>query len=577
MTPRDYRFIERLPDKKLRRQAMRELCRTDLYFLCRYVLGYEDMEDQTDIHYRMCSELDRVDTLATLVKYGIIRPGEELDRYLRYLLLVFRGGFKTSICLGKVIQWLIRDRDAQIGIGSDTKERATGRTKDLRDVIEQNEKLKWLFPDVFYKNPANASDLWKMDEFNIRRTRRDLRKGGFSVASVTAFGLFPMPTGWHFDRAYIDDLENDDNCKNDDMIEKLNHALGLFIPILRPTAPFLVSGTIYNESGPNNLLSKRWYTYRRPIEIGVDKKPSFPRMYPRVVIDRIRRDITDEWVWNGQYLLKASTRTDKFLYPFRGVKIRKVTVEIATIFHEREKLGRTTREAVSLAECTVFITVDPGGGASEQTATRRTDKVGWCVNAVDVQGRWHILDMGARHMDDPGLMDFLFFLHDKWHPYVLGVEPMPHLEPYMRLSYKMRGRALVTHPLTPKRRDKSDRIKALNAYWPTIYFADTLDLEGHIQGWYVDKEHGDDDLDALAYQIDIVHAPTKEQLQRQKEKYRELEEQSQLEQLPPRERREWERIRKAAKRPPADEAWEQEIGEFYGGGAYDHGYARDAL
>lgn len=577
MTPRDYSFIQHLPDKKLRRQAMRELCRTDLYFLCRHVLGYEDMEDETDIHYRLCSELDRVDTITTLVKYGIIRRGEELDRYLRYLLLVFRGGFKTSICLGKCIQWLIRDRDAQIGIGSDTKERATGRTKDLRDVIEQNEKLKWLFPDVFYEHPANKTDLYKMDEFNVRRTRRDLRKGGFSVASVTAFGLFPMPTGSHFTHTYIDDLENDDNCKNDDMIEKLNQALGLFIPILRPTAPFLVSGTIYNETGPNHVLSKRWYTYKRPIEMGPDHAPTFPRMYPRVVIDRIRRDIPDEWVWNGQYLLKASTRTDKFLYPFRGVKLNRVTVESATIFHEREKLGRVTREAISLAECTIFITIDPGGGASEQTATKRTDKVGWCVNAVDVQGRWHILDMGARHLDDPALMDFLFFLYDKWRPYAIGIEKMPHLEPYMRLAYKVRGRALVTHPLTPKKRDKSERIRALNAFWSTMYFADTLDLEEHVRGWYTDKEHGDDDLDALAYMIDIVHAPAKEELQKQREKHRELEEQSQLEQLPPRERREWERIRKAANRPSEDEAWEQELGEFYGGGTYDHGYARDAL
>lgn len=546
---------------------MRELCRTDLYFLCRYVLGYEDMEDHTDLHYRLCSELDRVDTIATLVKYGVIRSGDELDRYLRYLILVFRGAFKTSICLGKVIQWLIRDRDAQIGIGSDTKERAAGRTKDLRDVIEQNEKLKWLFPDVFYQTPANKADLWKMDEFNVRRTRRDLRTGGFTVSSITAFGLFPMPVGAHFTHVYIDDLENDDNCKNDDMIEKLNTALGLFIPILRPTAPFLISGTIYNETGPNNLLSKRWYTYKRPIETGVDRKPTFPKVYPRPVIDRIRRDIPDDWVWNGQYLLKASTRTDKFLYPFRGVKLKKVTVEAATIFHEHG----TLREAVSLAECTVFVTVDPSGGASEQTATRRSDKVGWCVNAVDVKGRWHILDMGAKHLDDPALIDFLFYLSDKWRPYAIGIEKMPHLEPYMRLAYKVRGRALVTFPLTPKRRDKSERIRALNAFWETMYFADTLDLEGRVQGWYTDQEHGDDDLDALAYQIDVVHAPTPEQLKKQKEKYAELEAQHQLEQLPPKERREWERIQKAAKRLPEDDAWEHEWSEFCGG------YAREAL
>lgn len=554
--PRDYSFLTSIVDKKIRKAAMRELCRTDLYFLCRHVLGYADMEDETDIHYRMCSELDRVDTVETLLKYRVITPGQATDASLRYLLLVFRGAFKTSIALGKVIQWLIRDKDAQVGIGSDTKERAAGRTKDLRDVVETNEKLKWLFPDVFYKDPANQTDLWKMDEFNVRRSRRDLRTGGFSVSSITAFGLFPMPTGSHFTHVFIDDLENDDNCNNDDMVEKINKALELFIPVLRPTAPLLVAGTIYNENGPNNLLRKRWPTYCRPI-VSKLGEPTFPKMYPREVIARIRNDIRDEWVWNGQYLLKASKRTDKFLYPFRGVKLHKITVEGTTIYRENE--------ATRLEDCLVFITVDPGGGASEAQATRKTDKVGWCVNAVDVKGRWNILDMGARHLSDPELVDFLFYLHDRWRPHALGIEKMPHLEPYLRLAYQVKKRALSTFPLTPKRRDKAERIRALNTFWDTIFLNDRLDIEGTIHGWYTDMEHGDDELDALAYQIDIAHAPTPDQLKKQQDRYRDMEEEHVLQALPPKERAEWKHWKNVAKQQqePEEEAWASELEDFF--------------
>lgn len=509
-----YGFLQDIEDHEVRHQYIRELCKSDLYFLCRFVLQYTKMETQTDIHTRLCSELD--------------------EDPFRFLVLVFRGAFKTSIAMGKVIQWLIRDRTAQVGVGSDTKERAADRVRDIRDVIANNRKLKELFPEVFYADPENESPLWKAEEFTVKRPPRDEREGGFSLASVTAFGLDPLPTGSHYTHVLLDDVENDFNQANDAQIEKLNRNLALFTPIPQVHAPIIMVGTVYSKHGPNTNFQRKWKTYKCPI---VDKHghPTFPSLYGKDEIARIHSECEDEWTWGGQYLLKAYDREDNYLFPFKGKQFKYGEL--------RDSVFTRDGHEIKLDECLVYITVDPSGGANEQQGRQnnKLDKAGVCVNAVDLSGHWNICDLYKKYLDDDQFLDELFSLDTKWKPYLIGIEKMPHLDSLIRREMKARGHTLKLCELKPSRRKKSDRIRGLLPLLGDMTLASHLmGKDRELSGWHTEVEHGDDDWDALAYQIDIARKPDRGTINQTRIENRKADTKERLSQMSMSERSEWE-------------------------------------
>jgi len=561
----DYQFLTELADDRVRTEVMRELCRRDLYFLCRHVLGYKDLEPETDIHYTFCHLLDRADRAQTLLQLGAFAPDTQI---LRLLALLFRGSFKTSICEGKVIQWLLRDPLAQIGVGSDTADRAGERTRDIRDILENNVMLKSLFPDLFYDKPMNQADLWRYDEFNIKRPSRDQRPGGFARSSVNAFGLDPLPTGSHFTHVWLDDVENEANQNTPETIDKLNRNMRLFFPLLQPEAPVVMTGTIYSKEGPNTTFQRTWYTYLRPIYTAnhpphTVHTPTFPSKFPLATIQRLKDDINDEWTWHGQYLLHSMHRTDKYLFPFQRVQLQTVRIHHAG----DDQFLLYEDGPVPLSETAVYITVDPSGGASAFTATKLSDKVGWWVVAVDKAGRWAVLEIGNEFLGDVEFLDRLFTLYDTWQPEVIAIEKDRHLDGMVRLSFDRHHRSLPIAYWHSHGIAKEQRIRSLLPLLPSIYFneefAATYQLR--LRAWHTQQLHDDDDHDAGAAMIEIARAPTAAQIAQKAQRARDLRDDNRYKSLALPERRAWKKARDLEKRArnPQAENWHDELADFY--------------
>jgi hypothetical protein len=198
---------------------------------------------------------------------------------------------------------------------------------------------------------------------------------------------------------------------------------------------------------------------------------------------------------------------------------------------------------VSLLDTLIYITVDSSGGADETSATTRTDKVGWCVNAVDMYSNWFILELQAAHLSDEQFIQRLFELDDKYLPHTFGIELMPHLATVMRLQFKLLNRSLKIVELKHGRRNKADRITRLRPLLKNTYFLDQnhAHIQHRLRNWYTEQEHDDDDLDAFGYQIDIAHAPTPDSIVSHRKQRQERLEEMQLLRLPPAERTEWKK------------------------------------
>ena len=195
-----------------------------------------------------------------------------------------------------------------------------------------------------------------------------------------------------------------------------------------------------------------------------------------------------------------------------------------------------------LNDTVTYVTIDPASSASPAVATPRTDKWGFCVNSINAAGEWFIQDLFAEHLTDEMFLEKLWQLDALYKPYLIGVEVAPHLETLVRLEFLKKKRSLNLTWLRPKGRKKELRIQALNGIVKNCYF--NTKVLGYVQNlmrrWYTEMEHGDDALDAFAYQIDICSPPTETILNSQRE-YREQQETKQiLEGLPPSQRPEWE-------------------------------------
>lgn len=213
---------------------------------------------------------------------------------------------------------------------------------------------------------------------------------------------------------------------------------------------------------------------------------------------------------------------------------------------------------VRLMDTLIFATVDPSGGASEQEATARTDKCGWCVAAVDVNDNRFILEMDSKHLTDEQFVEHIYAINQQWLPKLIGIEKTPHLLTHFRHIEQRKKLVLPLYELKPNRRKKSDRIRSSGTTFGRTYFID-MDkdrIEQLFRGWYDEMEHGDDALDAFAYLDDIVFPPTPEALQAHIKEVVKIMADVYVELLPKHVQEEWAFVKRFTQSQPSyDEDW----------------------
>lgn len=227
-----------------KRERLRGLARTDLYFLLRYLLRRNDVE-----HPWLFERIREVEA----------RPDGYLDLWAR-------GHYKsTIITFGKTIQDILashgEDPLAHWGgleptfcIFSHTRPIAKAFLRQIKTEFEQNWVLKELFPDVLYPHPDRQAPRWSEDAGIVVRRRSNPKE-----ATVEAWGLVDgQPTSKHFNVLIWDDVVTRESVTSPEMIRKTTEAweLSLNLGDRRPRKRMI--GTRYHFAD----------TYRDVIERG---------------------------------------------------------------------------------------------------------------------------------------------------------------------------------------------------------------------------------------------------------------------------------------------------------------------
>jgi predicted phage terminase large subunit-like protein len=191
-----------LTDARKRKQeaaVLRALCRRDLFFLLVYVCGRTDLDD--DFHFARSRDI-------------MAEPDGMMDVWCR------EHGKSSMVTFGKSLQDILVNQEERICIFSHTKTVASDHLQPIKYEMEENNKLKKLFPDILYANPSKQSPKWTEDAIQVKR------RGNYVENTVEASGLIDaLRTGMHHTILVWDDVLNEKNVTNPEMITKTMEAV----------------------------------------------------------------------------------------------------------------------------------------------------------------------------------------------------------------------------------------------------------------------------------------------------------------------------------------------------------------
>lgn len=224
-----------------RHTIWREMGKTDLYFLLRYILRRKDIEHPWT--FARCRDVQA-------------EPDGHLD-------LWGRGHYKsTIITFGLTIQDILNDPEETFGIFSHTRPIAKSFLRQIMSEFELNGALKELYEDVLWGAPRKHAPKWSEDDGIVVK-----RKSNPKESTIEAWGVVDgQPISRHFRKRIYDDIVTEDTVGTAEMIQKT-------------TTRWALSLNLATSNGTDRHIGTRYHkndTYRHIIDV----QAAIPRIFP---------------------------------------------------------------------------------------------------------------------------------------------------------------------------------------------------------------------------------------------------------------------------------------------------------
>ncbi len=362
-------YLEALESKNT--EALRRLCREDLFFLLTIALKRKDANKP--FVYDRCREVEA-------------NPNGHLD-------LWSREHYKsTVITFALTIQDTLKDPEVTFGIFSHTRPIAKGFLEQIKRELENNTFLKNLFPEILFQDPRNESSKWSLDSGLIVK-----RKTNPKEATIEAWGLVDgQPTSKHFKIRLYDDTVTRESVTTPEQIHKTTEAWEMSINL----------GSI---GGYARYIGTRYHlndTYKVMIERGSVK----PRIYPA----------TDDGTMTGKPVLFSQEvldekRRDMGPYTFGTQMLQNPVADNAMGF--KKEWLRYYKNLGDTSKWNKYLLVDPASAKKKSS-----DYTVMNVIALAPDGNRYLLDAIRDRLNLTERAAKVFELHRKWNPRAVGYE-----------------------------------------------------------------------------------------------------------------------------------------------------------
>lgn len=514
-----------------------ERCKSDLFFLCKYVLGYDiiepfthgqlaaatrplmfwkDKERANAIEYPsdfgrteeegMPTEEEKAAFYAEVQKFipgDTYAVGDKQQLSLHQLLaLMPRGTLKTSmVTIGLTCQFFLNYSEERVLIDSETVTKASNFLAEIKGHFEGNDLYRKLFFVTWgvMPQPKNKAARWSNSALELAH-----RKTARKEASIEVSGVDVTKNGMHYDLIIFDDLHSEINTATKEQIEKVINHFKLSYSLLDPGCPVMVVGT-------------RW-TYTDLYQYIIDeRKASFN------FITRSARSASGE-------LLYPSRLTDEFLEEQRhgqgsyifSCQYMNDPVDSETAKFRREWFQRKLMEEVEGIPMNWYLTIDPGGDGPN------SDFAAFVISGMDYQSNLYVRYIIKAKLTNGQIVMKTFELFRKFNPKRIVVETLASQGKSIEYTYKEKMRELgVWLPIqyiSGRNKSKVERIELLA---PKYEFGQVFhikecpqitELEDELV--HFPKAKYDDVSDAFATVLEVATPPAQTQVSHERNEAR---------------------------------------------------------
>jgi len=294
-------------DGRPKREA-RELFRNNFLMFVYYVLGYKDLGA---FHIQEAIPLFEY-IIGDFPFPKIVEDREKITQpnYNKVLLELPRSSFKSTLFTIAFSIWLIiRNQEIKIGLGSWKHDIAKGFLTEIKTHLEENDRLKKLYPEIFFDDPKKESPKWTDEMIRV------LRMSKYKEHTIETFGIEKQPTSRHYDVIILDDVVNETNVTSADIIQKTKDKFRLLTSLLvAPSNPIYVIGTRYhfNDLYGDLEANPEWLVYKRPAII--NGEALFPEKLNLDELEKVKAT-QGLYIFSCQYLLTPMSPEDRTLNP----------------------------------------------------------------------------------------------------------------------------------------------------------------------------------------------------------------------------------------------------------------------
>ena len=290
---------------------------TDLFWACQ-VLGYKKLQGVRE--WNGCT----IDTHWEVTEFFVqkdpsFRSFDDFARSIKdtheRMLLLPRGGFKSSIHIADLVQWITCFPNIAALILCGIHSLAVGFVGELsthftlqddgmpRLLMDGKPSLfQILFPEHCIK-PAEA----KREEFLSPARRANIRE-----PTIKAAGIDQNLSGWHFDLLDLDDVVTNENSRTRTRLQELNRQISINKAMLHPYGFFNVIGTWYDVADFYGISLKHDELLKKQGEDSATKILLRPAWWLKP--ESIKKGITDDTAREEDYMLWFPEQLDyKFL------------------------------------------------------------------------------------------------------------------------------------------------------------------------------------------------------------------------------------------------------------------------
>lgn len=449
--------IPTIEEERLKAES-RLLCKTDLHYLAKEVLGYNRLTDH--YHARMAQDIDT-------------------PNYKFKLLLHPRGHFKSTIGTeARSVKKLLVNPDERILL---TNVKLANSRKFLRAIahhFEANPRLRWLWREWWirqYATPFHKADMGDRLDWIVKNTQDEftlLRPNEGREASITTGALDASMVSQHYSTILADDLVNREYVRTVEGVERSILYFKDLLDLLDPGGELCLIGTrwahmdlygwIIEEFGgvaslvvPKGYVKeevvaasekcpdkdKRWLISIQPC-YGDDGEPVFPEEFTKDVLTELER-VKGPYEFGAQYNLNPTSK--------EGQKFKDEWFQYLDVMPDPKHLS-------------VCITVDPA-----KSLLDNADMSAIVAYGYDKSNYMYLLDGINERLTVDELPEALFQFVRKWHGlakfvYPVGFESVGFQETYIHVLQRMmleRNFFFGIEPIARRVQSKEERILRL--------------------------------------------------------------------------------------------------------------------